>query len=238
MNCLEFRRLTLIDPEDERVGRMIHEGECPKCAAFAREMLRQNELIREATQVEAPEGFAARILLNQSLQPQSRRPTRTVWLSLAASFLLAVALIPAIVNEVFYQPFEEGLITHLSYHDVFEHAGEASANPSHVAEVLAVANTAMPASIDNVIYASTCVIDGVTMAHLLVKNGEDEYVLMLMPEAKLAARSFTRPGWHAKSQVVDGRELMVLNHNGTNLQQAVDAMSEQFNQSLGKGNTI
>ena len=238
MNCLEFRRLSLIDPEDEDVGRQLHADGCPECAAFAQDLLRQNELIREATEVEVPDGFAARILLNQSLQLQSRRPTRAVWLSLAASILLAVALIPAIVDQVFYQPFEEELVAHLGYHDVLKHSGSTPADPAKIAEVLTVANTAMPTSTENIIYASTCVIDGVKMAHLLVKNGDDEYVLMLLPEEHFSARTFQYANWFGKSASVNGRELLVIDRHGLSLDRAAEAFSSQFSEPLGIGQTI
>ena len=197
MNCLECRRLTLINPDDEHPARLAHLESCPQCASFAADLQAQDELIREATTVDLPEGFAARILLNQTLQHQSRRPTRFVWLSLAASLLLAAVFLPSLIQDAFYRPFETELISHVNAHDVLaQHGGhEDVSSAAKIEKVLAASGAGLPADITNVIYASTCVVDGETMAHLLVEYGNNEYVVFLMPERDLDERQFQRAGW-------------------------------------------
>ena len=156
MNCLEFRRKTLIDPGNQTPAMTMHQDTCSTCANFFEQMSRQDELIREAIDIDVPEGFAARILLNQSLQSQSRRPTRWYWLSLAASFLVALMLVPLFTGDdhehiasVDYHGTE--ILAHMEAHDVFHHDSSMPAKAMDVQQVLANANTAVPDEIGNVI---------------------------------------------------------------------------------------
>lgn len=233
MNCLECRRLTLIDPRDDNPARATHIDGCPACAAFARKMLEQDELIREAARVEVPEGLAARVLLNRSLRSASRRPSPRVWVALAATVLLAVALTPALIDSMFYKPFEQEIVAHMSRHDVltgFEHQHVSS--PQRIEEVLISANTAMPGEIGNILYASTCVVDGETMAHLLVENGDDEFVVFVMPQRTVVERAFTLDDWSGQFVTAGNRSVAVINRNGAGLDRAADRFSEQFGRPL------
>ena len=202
-------------------------------------MLRQDELIREATQVAVPEGFAARIQLNQSLQSQSRRPTQKYWLGLAASFLLAVALAPAIMQKTFYEPYDTHLVSHVSHHDVLTGATPAPlSDRNQVRQVLASVNTAMPENSQNIIYAANCIVDGEVMAHLLMKNGDQHYVVFLIPQQTLLERSFVRDAWSGQVAKLDNRSIAILNQDGRNLELAAQMFSEQFKELLSSGQTI
>ncbi|MBT4493105.1 MAG: DUF3379 family protein [Gammaproteobacteria bacterium] len=238
MNCLEFRRLTLINPEDTNPARLAHEQECLRCTDFARQLLRQDDLIREASRIDAPEGFAARIILNQSLQAQSRRPTRWYWLGLAASFLLAVALIPNLIDDASYA-FEEGLVAHVSAHNVLsaDYHGHVT-EMQDVKQVLATANTAMPNEVQNVIYASTCIVDGEVMAHLLVENDDQQYVVFIIPERSIVERPFQHADWSVQTAMLDDRGIAVMSRSGNDVSAAAAALSRQFDTPLSSGQTI
>lgn len=239
MNCLETRRLTLINPRDSHPARLVHLQECDSCNRFARKLVAQDELIKEATKVDLPEGFAARILLNQSLQSASRRPTRWTWLGLAASFLLAIVFLPTLIEDSFYSPFETELVAHVSAHNVFsKNAHDHVTEPERIRQILASAGTEMPEDAGNIIYASTCVIDGDVMAHLLVENNEQQYVVFVMPQSAVAERSFSHADWAGQIARVNNRSIAVLNQTGAGLQPATTVFSEQFAQPLLTKRTI
>ncbi len=239
MNCLETRRLTLINPQDSHPARLTHLRECDTCARFAGQLVAQDELIRTATKVDLPEGFAARVLLNQSLQPTSRRPTRGTWLGLAASFLLAITLLPALIQDAFYSPFETELVAHVTAHDVFtQNPDNHVTEPAKLRQILLSAGTEIPENAGNITYASTCVIDGEIMAHLLVENGEQQYVVFLMPLRSVPERSFSRANWAGQIARVNNRSIVVLNHTGAGLQLATIAFSKQFVKPASTRRTI
>ena len=237
MNCLEFRRLTLIDPSNQRPALMDHLDQCAACTKFAEQMVRQDELIKEASVIDAPEGFAARILLNQSLQSQSRRPTRRYWLSLAASLLVAVVFLPALIGSGPYQA--EDLIAHVEAHNVLNADHEIHTDEMQIRQVLANAGTAMSDEMNNVVYATTCVIDGEHVAHLLVKSGERKYVVFLIPQSILINRSFNSARWHGQLARLNDRSIAVMGRaNDSNLSSATDAFIHQFSLPLSSGQTI
>ena len=237
MNCLEFRRLTLIDPSNQSPALMDHLDQCAACTNFAEQMVRQDELIKEASVIDVPEGFAARILLNQSLQSQSRRPTRRYWLGLAASLLIGVLVIPAFISTGPYQA--EDLIAHVDAHDVLSADHAIHTDEMQIRQVLANAGTAMPNEMNNVIYAATCVIDGEHVAHLLVKNGEHEYVVFLIPQSIPINRSFNSARWNGQLARLNDRGIAVVGRaNDSNLSSATDAFLNQFSLPLSSGQTI
>ena len=90
MNCIEFRQLTLADPNTNSEQTNQHKSGCSTCAAFEHEIHGLDKSLLTALTVAIPEGLAAKVLLNQSLQSHPRRPTRWYWMSMAASFFMAV----------------------------------------------------------------------------------------------------------------------------------------------------
>ena len=72
MNCIEFRQLKLADPYSVNNEVHHHKSNCRNCRIFEGELQELNDSIDTALTVPVPEGFAAKILLNQSLQPPTR----------------------------------------------------------------------------------------------------------------------------------------------------------------------
>lgn len=239
MNCLECRRLTLINPIDGNPARIQHLETCERCGRFSEQILRQDDLIREATQVEAPDGFAARILLNQALQPTSRRPTRGHWLALAASFLLALAIGPGFINDTFFRPLEDGLVAHMNKHDMLANAAHVHVSePDKIREVLAAAETAMPGDLGSIVEATTCVINGEVMAHLLMEKDDEHFVVFVIPQQSVIERNFSQDRWIGQIVNVEHGSIAVLNHDGVNLAQASTHFAELFNEPLSSNQAI
>ncbi len=236
MNCLECRRLTLINPLDNNPVRLRHLETCDGCGAFADQLLRQDDLIREATQVGLPDGFAARILLNQSLQSTPRRPARRYWLSLAATVLLAIVLGPMVIDTTVYRPFENELIAHMNKHDMLANANHIHvAEPEEIASVLRVVDTALPSESGSIIAATTCIVDGKTMAHLLMERSGEQFVVFVIPQRSVIERSFTNNDWAGQIVKVDHRSLAVLNHDGANLSPASSHFAQVLSRPLTSG---
>ena len=238
VDCLEFRRLTLTDPNDGNDERIQHADGCERCSAFAIAIDLQEELTREATQIEVPDGFAARILLNQSLHSKSRRPTRWYWLSLAASLLLGFVLY-FLAAEQSTHPVEAELIAHFNAHDVLDHHLHSGVtDTSEIQQVLAAVDTALPMNTDNVFYAATCVIQGEVMAHLVVENGDDQYVVFLIPQNSMAQRPYQSNGWSVQTAHLDSRGIAVMGRGDMDLQHVTSSFFDQFKEPLGSGTTI
>ncbi len=72
MNCIEFRQLKLAGPYSVNNEARQHKSNCRNCRIFEGELQELNDSIDTALTVPVPEGFAVKILLNQSLQPPTR----------------------------------------------------------------------------------------------------------------------------------------------------------------------
>ncbi len=79
------------------------------------------------------------------------------------------------------QSVEENLLAHVNHqpHD-FYGAEHIPIENDRLQSVLKAINA--EAEIDNVVYAAVCPLNGEKAAHLVIKNGEDQYTVMLIPE--------------------------------------------------------
>ena len=181
MNCLEFRQIKLSDPYAPDAALDQHRDGCDLCSQFEQEISIRDANIHKALSVEVPEGLAARILLNQSLQKVSRMPTRRLWLSMAASFFLVTFAVYQFLLPGGTVAVEEQLLAHINHqpHDFYGEEHTPIEN-NQLQKVLKTINA--EGEIDNVVYAAVCPLDGEQAAHLVIKNGEDQYTVMLIPE--------------------------------------------------------
>jgi hypothetical protein len=179
MNCLEFRQVKLSDPYTQDPVADAHRDGCEGCTQFEQEISTLDANIHKSLSVEVPEGLAARILLNQSLKHSPRMPTRRLWLSMAASFFLAsFAVYQYLLPEL---SIEDQLLSHVN-HQPHEFYGAAHTPIENdvLQEILREINA--EGEIENVVYAALCPINGEDAAHLVIKNGENQYTVMLIPE--------------------------------------------------------
>ncbi|MEO2176240.1 MAG: DUF3379 family protein [bacterium] len=181
MYCLEFRQIKLSDPYTPDPAMDQHRDGCDFCSQFEQEISTLDANIHKALSVEVSEGLAARILLNQSLQKVSRMPTRRLWLSMAASFFLVTFMVYQFLLPGRAVAIEEQLLAHINHqpHDFYGEEHTPIEN-DQLQRVLKAINA--EGEIDNVVYAAVCPLDGEQAAHLVIKNGEDQYTVMLIPE--------------------------------------------------------
>ncbi len=179
MNCIEFRQKILSDPYSESALADAHRDNCERCREFEDEISNLDGNINQAMSVEVPEGLAARVMLNHSLQQTPRKPTRRLWLSMAASLFAATV----IAYQVFFQQngMQEPILAHADHqpHEFYS-AEHLPISNDQLESVLGAFNAS--GSIENVVYASICPLNGERAAHLVIKDGEDQYTVMLIPD--------------------------------------------------------
>tara|TARA_R110002072_G_scaffold64_15_gene528 strand:- start:16455 stop:17177 length:723 start_codon:yes stop_codon:yes gene_type:complete len=182
MNCLEFRHLILSDPYAKPSEAEAHLETCAQCRRFRQEVLDLDSDIEKALNIEVPEGLAARVLLNHSLQEQKPR-RKWVQYAMAASVLMAVLFSVTFLNEQSstITPSTKKILAHAAHqpHEFYGSEHQPLANED--VERL-MASLQLTASIDNVVYAAICPVDGESAAHLVIKDGEDQYTVLLVPE--------------------------------------------------------
>jgi|TARA_Y100000310_G_scaffold159226_1_gene158771 hypothetical protein len=179
MNCLDFRRFRLSDPYSTDAESLSHRAECEACRGFENEVRNLDKQIKKALTVEVPEGLAARILLDQSLQSKPRKPTRWYWLSMAASFFVAVGIV---VVTMVPAPMEKVLVQHLEWEEPIVQSMMMPVQQPQIRQVLNSINLDSTAAWENVVFASTCIINGELVAHLVVEDADHKFTLVLLPQ--------------------------------------------------------
>lgn len=194
MNCIEFRQLKLADPYSPGEEASQHKSTCARCAAFEREIHDLDDSVREALTIAVPEGFAAKVLLNQSLQSQPRRPTRWFWLSMAASLFIAVFLFQLYPAEA----LDNDIILHLDHEAHGVHGKSGDITLADVKTVLFAVGGSIDDSLGlgKVTYASECYIGDKLVAHFVVENGGDPYTLIIVPTQRERQLVFQSERWY------------------------------------------
>ena len=213
MNCMSFRQAVLADPYHLSDEARAHRGECLNCARFLKEVESLDDAVRDAVQVAVPEGLAAKVLLNQSLQPTPRRPTRRYWLGMAASFLLAVFIVQLIPLPG-GSALQADIINHMEKDAHQVHGKSGSVDEAFVRYVLDAVGGELTQPIGNVTYASTCVIDGQLVAHLVVEQGNETYTLLVMPQSPERPEEFTSGRWQGTILPDDNGSIAVISSVG------------------------
>ena len=178
MNCLEFRQLKLADPYCLSEEANLHKSGCTSCTRFEREIRKLDASIRTSLTIAVPEGFAAKILLNQSLKSLPRRPTRWYWLSMAASFFFAVVVFQFLAVET----LDAEIITHMDHEAHQVHGKSGDISDGEVRNVLLAVGGDVDHSLGTVTYASKCLMDDMLVAHFVVKDGDETYTLIVIPQ--------------------------------------------------------
>ena len=232
MNCLEFRRLRLAEPNTPNAEADAHVAQCPTCQRFQDDIHDMDGLLKQAFTVPVPDGFAAKVLLNHSLQSETRRPTRWHWLSLAATFLVAITLV--LVQTEPASAVAEDVLSH-----VMEEQGKvqmmlADVTDPELAVVLESVDQRLTDAerLGRFRYARTCIVNGQLAAHLVLEDGDEQINVMLIPHID-AQREFAElAGHHVLIEPIPGGVLALVTEPGasaerlqTVLQQLASQMS-------------
>ncbi len=186
MNCLEFRRLALADPQHPGPAALEHEAACPACASFYLDLRQQEESLYQALSIPVPDGLADRILLGARPRFMDRFTPVGVWLpALAATLVLALGLNFMLPRGMSPETLAAGVIDHVI------HEPEVLAIDERIPEVKLVrafergggefinapAQAAIQAS-----YAGRCPLPGGgTGEHIVLKTPQGKVTLILMP---------------------------------------------------------
>jgi len=188
MNCLEFRRLALANPQHPGPTALEHEAVCAECARFYLDLRRQEEDLYQSLAIPVPEGLADRILFQTRPRLLDRARSARVWLpALAATLALALGLNFMIPRDMSPETLAAGIIDHVRR----EPEALTAEQPVPMARLVhAFADsggelTSEPAPIS---YAGRCPLPGGGMGeHIVLKTPRGKVTLILMPGKPVAA---------------------------------------------------
>lgn len=181
MNCLEFRRTTLSDPQRPGAEARAHAANCPACSELLARLLQDEARLARALRVPVPDDLHLRILGRV-------RAGRARWLALAASVLIASAI--ALVT-VMPRP-DPVALAGIDF-VVFEEAQSiVDAKPTDLKALAGVARrmgVSLPAQLGEIRYICDYPFAGGSAPHLLIKTALGKVTVLLLPGKHLASRA-------------------------------------------------
>lgn len=196
MNCLEFRRQALANPQHPGPAALAHEAVCPDCAHFYLALRQREEELYQALAIPVPDGLADRILLGARPRLLDRLGPPRLWLpALAAALVLALGLNVMTPRGMSPETLAAGVIDHVRHEPevlaaeqqvpmvklarAFERSGgEFMSEPGRAA-----AKAPVQAS-----YAGRCPLPGGGHGeHIVLKTPQGKVTLVLMPGKPVAA---------------------------------------------------
>ena len=219
MNCLEFRRELLIDPQSIAADLQRHARECPRCAEAQARALAFEASLQTALAVPAPAQLAESILLRHATEQQrSRQRVRRggAVLGLAA----AVALTFGIGMRLQAQPLAEISVAHLQ-REAFVLSMTKPVAEAQIRKAFADLGVkdvgALPADVS---FVACCPVGRYSSVHLLMPRSNGPVtVLYLTDDHAEARREFVRDGWLGRSVPLAHGTLVLLAHDASQFDQ-------------------
>jgi hypothetical protein len=182
MNCLDFRRACLVDPEPHDPEFRAHAEHCPACSEFLRGQRRVEEHLRQALAVAPPESLAARILLRRSFSQRLRRP-----LAIAATVI--VSLTGGMLAFHYARPpaLETAVLAHILAEPEHLLAPQAAA-PDKLTSVLHALGVDVDTAGSQVRYAGICDIRNRPGAHLVLTGRRGPVTVLILPGETVTGR--------------------------------------------------
>lgn len=236
MNCLDFRRAVLADPNLLSVDCRQHEAQCAECASHLKSVKRIDDELKASLDVTMPPDLIARLELNTRLTEESRQRGRLKGFAVAASVLFAVMLGVMSVGQRFawqqqvgedYQSLLAGVAEHMHEVPVTPVWGAVEANQS-VRKVLANYDSRLQLSaLPNLTFGKICPMGkyrglhaGLQTAHGLVTFA------YIKGEPVKEAQNLIYEGQNARVKPLKGGNLIIVSPNSEGLQE-VDTQLDQ-----------
>ncbi|MDE1461983.1 DUF3379 family protein [Spartinivicinus poritis] len=198
MNCLEFRRVVLEEPQQLSPALAEHKQQCKECLRYYTQLQEQEALLMEALAVPVPDDLAAKIMLQCSFdQTSDQEVTETEptivplksksktfrqfigGFAVAASVMMGVVFWQAHLNSE-QQQLTEMFVQHME-HEAHSLVLEEPIPVGRVGFTLNNVGIKAMAELANVTYAANCVIEDKMVAHLVVKTDKGPVTVLLMP---------------------------------------------------------
>jgi len=176
VNCLDFRRLALVDPRRMGEEAKAHALECLACREVLERQRESDDRLFAAIQVPAPDGLAERILVARGLQPDRR----WMW-AMAATLVLALGL--GITGRLYFQkdPLGAEAIEHVA-HEPQSFTTVHAVDDAYLPSVLSEQGLKSVVALGQVTYTRICPMDGRTARHVVIRTAEGPITLFLMPD--------------------------------------------------------
>ena len=181
MNCIEFRRVVMSEPNRLDADAQAHLDGCELCTRHTAQLREFDAKLLEAMRVGVPDDLAARV----SLKVHGAERRRNRWFALAASVVLVAGLASGTWFWLRGGDLHDHVIAHV-YHEpeLLVHTDQRT--PAYdVLPVLNRGNVSLKGDIGEVIHSRLCFFRGNLVAHLVVPGEHGPVTVMLLPDEQV-----------------------------------------------------
>jgi hypothetical protein len=184
MNCLEFRRNLMAQPQIRNVDLDAHARECALCAEFVKRNNAMEAKLSQAINVPVDSGLASRIMLNHNLKRNHRTGN---WMAMAASVIAAVGItVGAVVYSIAPDPsLLVASVEHVSGEPSAMKAQQKVTREEMVA-ALGLSGATIKDGFTKVTYLHDCPVPGGWGKHIVLQTEAGKVTLITMPSQNVA----------------------------------------------------
>jgi hypothetical protein len=209
MNCVEFRRHLLTDPQSVAPDFVRHRADCARCAdTAARAQGFERDVVR-ALNVEVPAQLVESILLAQTTAARRRRDAwrRGTVFAAAAALVLAVGLVGMRAEA---KPLSVQAVEHL--HREADVLGMTRPVPAaSVLQSFASRGIALKQVPEGISFVALCPVGKYHTVHLLMPSGDDPVTVIYVADRKVdAVDEFQREDLRGRSAPLGSGTLILL----------------------------
>jgi hypothetical protein len=185
MNCLELRRMAILEPRQLDEVAFKHAEHCDACRDFLARTLQFESDLVGALRVQVPAGAKERAV-GAAIAPAAARAPR--WMAIAAGFVLAVALGLAI-SWPRNDPMALAGIDFVVYEEAQAILDAKPVDPEALQRVVAQLGIALPEQLGELRYVGPCPFAGTIAQHVVARTAMGKVTLLLLPDRPLATRA-------------------------------------------------
>lgn len=183
MNCLEFRRAVLLDPNRLDTESLVHAEHCDACREFLGQARELEAQLENALQIPLPHGLEERAVRHALESPRiSRRQALAAGLALAAAAGVGVMWKrddPLALAGIDFVVFEEAQAI----------LDAKPADPAALRRAAVRTGVTLPAQLGELRYVGTCPFAGTIAHHVVLKTAFGKATLLLLPDRPLGSRA-------------------------------------------------
>lgn len=127
MNCFEFKKIALSDPNNRDVSFVRHSKECPDCIKYIASVRKMDSDLESSLDVEMPKDLMARLQLNTQIYAQEKKTVTMRNYAVAASFAVALFVAGFVASnqlsvsndiEADYQQLLSSVVEHMGHNEI------------------------------------------------------------------------------------------------------------------------
>ena len=208
MDCAQYRRAILADPQADDADLRAHLASCPECTEYTVRVRRFEDRLGRALRVAVPspeDGVVVPLRAPRGRAGQPWNADRRRWLAAAASVLLGTVVAGGLWLAAPGRTLAAAVVEHMAGEPDAWARTDVAVSPPTLDGVLTTSRVRLKADAGLVTYASSCAFRGHTVPHLVVQTtGGPVTVMVLTHEELRRSARFNEQGYRGVIVPVHG----------------------------------